>query len=70
MRIKDRTWRDIKISMFWITMFALISASAALWFLLQQYQEVSGELDICRHNFEEWTKQIKNGKIILELENE
>jgi len=67
-RISKQTIRDIKISMFWITMFVLILSALSNWLLLKENKELIDKLDICEHNFEEIGKQIKSGRVVLEIE--
>lgn len=68
MEIKKQTWRDIQLSLIWIMVFTLIVASFTLWVLWGELGEKSSQLGICQKNFEVWSKQVKSGRIILELE--
>lgn len=49
------------------TVFILLMASGAIWWLLKDYQEVSRKLEVCESNFEEFNKQISGGKIVLDI---
>ena len=74
---KRINWTTVKVCMINWTLFTLIAASVAMWLLIQDRKELMKEnievehkLETCERNFEEWSKQVKSGKIILNLETE
>ena len=66
--LSKNSWHDIKLSMFWIGIFTMLVATLAICLLLQENRDLTTRIGICQHNFEQWEKQVKSGRIILELE--
>ena len=74
-KLKSKTWQSIKLIAIQWTIFALLVASAVLWFAQREYKQLAEEmaeksnrLELCQENFKEFEKQIKSGQIILNLE--
>lgn len=68
-KLKGKNWAIIKTIIVNWTIFALIVSTYVMLVLLRTNKEVEQRLQICQHNMEEITKQIKYGRIILELED-
>ena len=68
LKINKQTYHDLKLSLFWLILFALILSNLAIYLLWQRNSEISIRLENCQHNFAVWEKQIKSGHVVLELE--
>ena len=64
----NKNWKSIKIAFIQWIIILVILAVGTTYFTYRAFKRTEVKLEICQNNMEEITKQIKNSRIILELE--